>query len=159
MDQLPLPDSLISWSDCGYPPPPPGWRIQDEPNLLRSVPSNPPGEVCYSLWWIPEGQWWAACHLEKSCKYGWSPPTGWCGKTIVNEDIQSIKLNHCHQILSLLPPPGPQKRSNCRNWGDDGNFLQISLHPILDKTTYHLVNKERLSMMKKVNVAWIVVLR
>ncbi|KAM7482757.1 hypothetical protein LguiB_007340 [Lonicera macranthoides] len=25
----------------------------------------------------------------------------------------------------------------------------ISLHPILDKTTYHLVNKERLSMMKK----------
>lgn len=25
----------------------------------------------------------------------------------------------------------------------------ISLHPVLDKTTYHLVNKERLSMMKK----------
>ncbi|EOX97643.1 Glycerate dehydrogenase isoform 3, partial [Theobroma cacao] len=25
----------------------------------------------------------------------------------------------------------------------------ISLHPILDKTTYHLVNKERLAMMKK----------
>ncbi|KAG2703134.1 hypothetical protein I3760_06G123300 [Carya illinoinensis] len=25
----------------------------------------------------------------------------------------------------------------------------MSLHPILDKTTYHLVNKERLSMMKK----------
>jgi hydroxypyruvate reductase 1 len=26
----------------------------------------------------------------------------------------------------------------------------ISLHPVLDKTTYHLVNKERLAMMKKV---------
>ncbi|XP_058749004.1 glycerate dehydrogenase HPR, peroxisomal-like [Vicia villosa] len=25
----------------------------------------------------------------------------------------------------------------------------ISLHPILDKTTYHLVNKERLAKMKK----------
>jgi hydroxypyruvate reductase 1 len=25
----------------------------------------------------------------------------------------------------------------------------ISLHPILDKTTYHLINKERLSKMKK----------
>ncbi|KAF3521599.1 hypothetical protein F2Q69_00050720, partial [Brassica cretica] len=27
----------------------------------------------------------------------------------------------------------------------------ISLHPVLDKTTYHLVNKERLAMMKKVD--------
>ncbi|KAK7318219.1 hypothetical protein RJT34_02918 [Clitoria ternatea] len=25
----------------------------------------------------------------------------------------------------------------------------ISLHPVLDKTTYHLVNKERLAKMKK----------
>ncbi|PHU22159.1 Glycerate dehydrogenase HPR, peroxisomal [Capsicum chinense] len=25
----------------------------------------------------------------------------------------------------------------------------ISLHPVLDKITYHLVNKERLAMMKK----------
>lgn len=28
--------------------------------------------------------------------------------------------------------------------------VQISLHPVLDKTTYHLVNKERLALMKKV---------
>ncbi|KAH0897278.1 hypothetical protein HID58_046846 [Brassica napus] len=28
----------------------------------------------------------------------------------------------------------------------------ISLHPVLDKTTYHLVNKERLAMMKKVTL-------
>ncbi|KAJ0076611.1 hypothetical protein Patl1_36015 [Pistacia atlantica] len=27
----------------------------------------------------------------------------------------------------------------------------ISLHPVLDKTTYHLVNKERLALMKKGN--------
>ena len=27
--------------------------------------------------------------------------------------------------------------------------VQISLHPVLDKTTYHLVNKERLGKMKK----------
>lgn len=27
--------------------------------------------------------------------------------------------------------------------------MQISLHPVLDKTTYHLVNKERLAKMKK----------
>ncbi|WP_322853318.1 NAD(P)-dependent oxidoreductase, partial [Acinetobacter baumannii] len=25
----------------------------------------------------------------------------------------------------------------------------ISLHPVLDKTTYHLINKDRLSIMKK----------
>ncbi|CAN7122790.1 unnamed protein product, partial [Brassica rapa subsp. narinosa] len=28
----------------------------------------------------------------------------------------------------------------------------ICLHPVLDKTTYHLVNKERLAMMKKVTL-------
>lgn len=27
---------------------------------------------------------------------------------------------------------------------------QISLHPVLDKTTYHLINPERLAIMKKV---------
>ncbi|XP_044509620.1 glycerate dehydrogenase HPR, peroxisomal-like [Mangifera indica] len=26
----------------------------------------------------------------------------------------------------------------------------VSLHPVLDKTTYHLVNKERLALMKEV---------
>ena len=26
---------------------------------------------------------------------------------------------------------------------------QISLHPVLDKTTYHLINPERLAIMKK----------
>jgi hypothetical protein len=31
-----------------------------------------------------------------------------------------------------------------------GLVLQISLHPILDKTTYHLINKERLALMKPV---------
>jgi len=29
---------------------------------------------------------------------------------------------------------------------------QVSLHPVLDKTTFHLMNKRRLSMMKKVRV-------
>ncbi|CDY68724.1 BnaCnng60240D [Brassica napus] len=28
-------------------------------------------------------------------------------------------------------------------------LLATFLHPVLDKTTYHLVNKERLAMMKK----------
>lgn len=31
----------------------------------------------------------------------------------------------------------------------DWLVMQISLHPVLDKTTYHLVNKERLAKMKK----------
>jgi len=31
-----------------------------------------------------------------------------------------------------------------------GLVLQISLHPVLDKTTYHLINKERLALMKPV---------
>lgn len=30
------------------------------------------------------------------------------------------------------------------------SWLQVSLHPVLDKTTFHLMNKERLSLMKKV---------
>lgn len=28
-------------------------------------------------------------------------------------------------------------------------WRQISLHPVLDKTTYHLINPERLAIMKK----------
>ncbi|CAN6996205.1 unnamed protein product [Brassica oleracea var. botrytis] len=31
-------------------------------------------------------------------------------------------------------------------------LLATFLHPVLDKTTYHLVNKERLAMMKKVTL-------
>jgi hypothetical protein len=38
------------------------------------------------------------------------------------------------------------------SWYAGIHILQVSLHPILDKTTYHLINKERLSLMKKVRL-------
>ncbi|AQK67590.1 Glycerate dehydrogenase HPR peroxisomal [Zea mays] len=51
-------------------------------------------------------------------------------------------------VRSLSPGRGPppwRMSSGRLTWSDSA----ISLHPVLDKTTYHLINPERLAIMKK----------
>ncbi|KAG8364416.1 hypothetical protein BUALT_Bualt19G0126500 [Buddleja alternifolia] len=84
---------------------------------------------------------------------------GRIGSAYARMMVEGFKMNLIYYDLYQSTPYGQFLKANGEEpvtWKRASSMEEvlreadlISLHPVLDKTTYHLVNKERLAMMKK----------
>lgn len=106
-------------------------------NLYKTFCAYTPMFLDCSLWSVSKSQWWTTCHLEKSLVHGWGASRSRCGVYPLLRTYR-VFLSITSELLVAIVI--------YYHWCSS----QISLHPVLDKTTYHLINKERLATMKKV---------
>lgn len=119
-------------------------EVLKEADVVHLNVPNPVAPFCFCIFqeltlriWGERHPWVASAHRWSSYSYLMKPHQGiwFFTRTSWHESGPYCKLQE-NVLCTLTELFGPM-------W-------QISLHPILDKTTYHLINKERLALMKKV---------